>query len=45
MCGQALEVVFDADTGGSSRVESGQTTVFERNFVVETNEFKQHVTD
>ena len=35
MSRQSLQIVFDSDAWGSSRVESGQAAVFQRNFVVE----------
>ena len=37
MCCQSLEIVFDADAWGSSRVESGQAAVPQRDFVVESD--------
>lgn len=43
MRGQPLQVVLHTDTWGSPRVKSGQPTIFERDVVVEANEFQEQV--
>ena len=45
MGGKSLEVIDDTDTRRGAGMESRQSPVFERNFVIEANEFHQHVAD
>lgn len=45
MRGEALEVVFYGDAGGSTGMEAGEAAVFEGDIVVEADEFGEHVAD
>ena len=42
---ESLEIVFDADARRGAGVESGQAAVFQRDFVVESDELEEHVAD
>jgi len=45
MGGETLQVIDYADAGGSAGVETGETPVFEGDFVIEANELHEHVAD
>ena len=43
--GESLQVIDDADARWGARMEPGQSSIFQRNLIIETDELHEHVAD
>ena len=43
--GQSLQVIDDANARRGARMEPGQSAIFQRDLVIETDKLHEHVTD